>query len=320
MIRPTDLLRGKLLIVDDQKADSLLLERILHGAGYESVDCTGNPHEVCELHRRKGYDLILLDLEMPGMDGFQVIDRLKEIETGGYLSVLAITANPDHKLRALGAGAKDFLSKPFEMTEVLLRVHNLLEVRLLHEALVKHSHLLEEQALIDPLTGLANRRLLADRLGMALVHARRNKSTMGVVYLDLDGFKAVNDSMGHASGDLLLKMVSGRLVAAVREEDTVARLGGDEFVISLWCLTDPDYATIAVQRVIEAVSQPYDILGQMVTITTSAGVSIFPIHGSDPDLLMKSADAALYAAKRGGKNTFRLAEGVEPPAGNASAS
>ena len=91
-----------------------------------------NPHEVCELHRKHRYDLILLDLQMPGMDGFQVMEGLKEIETDGYLPVLVITAQPDHKLRALKAGAKDFVSKPFDLAEVLMRVHNMLEVRLLH--------------------------------------------------------------------------------------------------------------------------------------------------------------------------------------------
>jgi PleD family two-component response regulator len=117
------------------------------------------------------YDLILLDLEMPGMDGFQVMEGLKEIDTDGYLPVLAVTAHPGHKLRALQGGAKDFISKPFDLAEVLMRVHKMLEVRLLHEAARNHGKMLEALALKDPLTGLANRRLLADRMSMALVHA-----------------------------------------------------------------------------------------------------------------------------------------------------
>src|SRR6185369_8464408 len=124
---------------------------------------------------------------------------------------------PAHKLRALQSGAKDFVSKPFDLTEVLLRVHNLLEVRLLHEAARNYGKMLEAMALNDPLTGLANRRLLADRMSMALVHARRNKSAMAVVYLDLDGFKLINDTLGHGVGDFLLKIVAERLTASVRE-------------------------------------------------------------------------------------------------------
>ena len=132
MINSLDILHGKVLIVDDQKANILLLERMLRGAGYVSVTSTTDPGEVCELHLKNRYDLILLDLQMPGMDGFQVMEGLKEIEPDGYLPVLVITAQPGHKLRALQAGAKDFISKPFELAEVLARVHNMLEVRLLH--------------------------------------------------------------------------------------------------------------------------------------------------------------------------------------------
>src|SRR5471030_1107577 len=132
MISSADILKGSILIVDDQAANVSLLEKMLRGAGYTSIASTTNPREVCELHRKNRYNLILLDLQMPGMDGFQVMEGLKEIETGGYLPVLVITAQPDHKLRALKAGAKDFVSKPFDLAEVLMRVYNMLEVRLLH--------------------------------------------------------------------------------------------------------------------------------------------------------------------------------------------
>src|ERR1019366_2001866 len=225
MVSATDILNASILIVDDQESNVSLLEQLLSEGGYTCVASTMNPQEVCALHRKNRYDLILLDIQMPGMDGFQVMEGLNEIETESYLPVLAITAQPAHKLRALRGGAKDFISKPFDPAEVLMRVHNMLEVRLLHEAALDHGNMLESLALTDPLTGLANRRLLADRMSMAIVHARRNKSVMAVVYLDLDGFKQINDTLGHGAGDVLLKMVAGRLVATVREHDTVARLG-----------------------------------------------------------------------------------------------
>jgi PAS domain S-box-containing protein len=132
MLSPSAILNAKVLIVDDQEANVRLLERMLAGAGYTSVRSTMDPLQVCELHRKNSYDLILLDLQMPGMDGFQVMEGLKAIETDGCLPVLVITAQPEHKLRALEAGARDFVSTPFEVAEVLMRVHNLLEVRLLH--------------------------------------------------------------------------------------------------------------------------------------------------------------------------------------------
>lgn len=142
-----EILGGKILIVDDQIANVILLERILAGAGYTDVTSTTDPQTVCALHTRHRYDLILLDLQMPVMDGFKVMEGLKEIETSGYLPVLVITAQPEHKLRALHAGAKDFISKPIEMAEVLARVHNMLQVRLLHQALNDQNLVLEQRVL-----------------------------------------------------------------------------------------------------------------------------------------------------------------------------
>ena len=133
MISPADILRGKILIVDDQQVNLLMLAHILRGAGYSDVASTTDPRAVLELHRAHRYDLILLDIEMPDMDGFQVMEALKEIERDGYLPVLVVTAEPAHKLRALRGGAKDFISKPFDPAEVSTRVRNMLEVRLLHK-------------------------------------------------------------------------------------------------------------------------------------------------------------------------------------------
>jgi two-component system cell cycle response regulator len=306
MANTVEILNAGILIVDDLEANVELLEQMLRGAGYTRITSTRNPQAVCDLHRDNHYDLILLDLRMPGMDGFQVMEGLKEIETDGYLPVLAVTAEPAHKLRALQCGAKDFVSKPFDLPEVLMRVHNMLEVRLLHEAARNYSQMLETLALNDPLTGLANRRLLADRMTMALIHARRDRSAMAIVYLDLDGFKQINDTFGHGVGDSLLKIVAERLVATVREEDTVARLGGDEFILALWHVSGIDYAASVTKRAIEALSQPYNIEGNSVNITTSAGISIYPDHGEDALMLMKNADRALYNAKHAGKNIYRV--------------
>lgn len=147
MISSSDILNAKILIVDDLAANVTLLERMLRAAGYEAVTSTGDPTEVCGLHRKNRYDLILLDLQMPVMDGFQVMEGLKEIEPGNYLPVLVITAQPDHKLHAFQAGAKDFISKPFELAEVLARVHNMLEVRLLHKELHSFNDVLERRVL-----------------------------------------------------------------------------------------------------------------------------------------------------------------------------
>jgi len=144
MVSSSDILNANILVVDDQETNVLLLERMLSGAGYTCVASTTDPHAVCALHRKNRYDLILLDLLMPVMDGFQVMEGLKAIEKDSYLPVLVITAQPGHKLRALQAGAKDFISKPIELAEVQARVHNMLEVRLLHTEATHNGKLLAE--------------------------------------------------------------------------------------------------------------------------------------------------------------------------------
>ena len=144
MVSPADILNARILVVDDREANVRLLEGMLRIAGYTSIESTTDPTRVCELHRKRRYALILLDLQMPGMDGFQVMEGLKEIEEDGYLPVLVITAQPDHKLRALEAGAKDFVGKPFDLAELRARVHNILEVRLLHLEAKNYSKVLEE--------------------------------------------------------------------------------------------------------------------------------------------------------------------------------
>ncbi|MEJ1958441.1 MAG: response regulator [Nitrosomonadales bacterium] len=132
------------MIVDDQEANVTLLEHMLSEAGYTSITSTMDPYAVRELYRTNCYDLILLDLQMPGMDGFEVMEGLKEIDTDGYVPILVITAQPGHKLPALAAGARDFIAKPFDLVEVQTRIHNMLEVRLLYKKLQNYNKELEQ--------------------------------------------------------------------------------------------------------------------------------------------------------------------------------
>ncbi len=147
MLAESEIFDASILVVDDQEANVRLLEQLLGDAGYTRVASTMNPAEVCALHRKNRYDLILLDLQMPGMDGFQVMEGLKADDADDYLPVLVITAQPGHKLRALQAGAKDFIGKPFDLLEVRTRIHNMLEVRLLYKKLEEHNKVLEQTVL-----------------------------------------------------------------------------------------------------------------------------------------------------------------------------
>jgi PAS domain S-box-containing protein len=148
MIDPSEILGASILIVDDQETNVMLLEQMLANGGYTNVTGTTDPFGVCALHQEHHYDLILLDLQMPGMSGFEVLEALKVIEPDGYVPVLVITAQPNHKLSALQAGAKDFVSKPFELIEVETRIRNMLEVRLLHRRLNRYNQQLEHTVML----------------------------------------------------------------------------------------------------------------------------------------------------------------------------
>ncbi|OYO32185.1 response regulator [Janthinobacterium sp. PC23-8] len=143
MLHATEILNASILIVDDQEANVMLLEQVLRNAGYTRITSTMEPQAVRALHQQHRYDLILLDLQMPEMDGFEVMEGLRDLEAGSYLPVLVITAQPGHKLRALQAGAKDFVAKPFDLVEVKTRIHNMLEVRLLYQKLADYNKSLE---------------------------------------------------------------------------------------------------------------------------------------------------------------------------------
>jgi diguanylate cyclase (GGDEF)-like protein len=160
----------------------------------------------------------------------------------------------------------------------------------------------------DLLTGLPNRALFSDRLRQGLAKARRDKTSLALMMIDLDKFKPVNDMYGHQEGDLLLKEVAERMLACVRREtDTVARLGGDEFVVILSEIEQSKDATTVAEKIREALNQTFDISGHQVNISSCIGVAVFPEHGPDEALLIKSADAAMYRAKENGRNRVELA-------------
>ncbi|MFQ5968022.1 MAG: putative bifunctional diguanylate cyclase/phosphodiesterase [Acidimicrobiia bacterium] len=161
-------------------------------------------------------------------------------------------------------------------------------------------------AQFDPLTGLANRVLLRDRLEHAVVRARRDGTLVSVMFIDLDDFKAVNDQLGHHIGDQLLRQVAGRLEDSVRESDTVARLGGDEFMIILEGGTRPEDAGQVAEKVLSALEKPFLLLDRKLFVTGSIGIVVYPLDGESIDGLLRDADLAMYSAKDAGKNTYQF--------------
>ena len=254
--------------------------------------------EVCALHRKNRYDLIVLDLQMPGMDGFQVMDGLKTDESESYLPVIVLTAQPGHKLRALQAGAKDFISKPFDLVEVKTRIHNMLEVRLLYKKLENYNKVLEQRTLHDSTTGLPNQDLFDDRLTHAIALAKRHTWMLAVVFLDLDRFKCINDTHGHAVGDGVLKEVAKRLLQRTRDEDTVCRNGGDEFLYLLMNPQDTENIERIAGALLKTIGQPIDMGDLQPVIKASIGIAIYPEDGNAGEQLIRNADAAMYRAKK----------------------
>ena len=289
---------AKILIVDDQEVNVKLLEYILLGDGYLAVTGISDARLVQELHRTHSYDAILLDLNMPHLNGFQVLEQLHEIDPDDYLPVLVVTAEPGHKLRALEAGAKDFISKPFDRLEVLNRIRNMLEVRLLYTATRDYSHHL---AHYDPLTGLPNRMLFQQSLERALQQQR-----LAVMMMDLDHFKNINDTLGHASGDQLLRQFAQRLSDCVGERVLAGRLSGDEFALILTELPEQHEAVALAARIRNALRLPFVLDQREVNITASFGVALYPDDATDAGTLLKYADTALYRAKEAGRDACRF--------------
>lgn len=162
------------------------------------------------------------------------------------------------------------------------------------------------QANYDQLTGLPNRTLFQDRLQRLVIEGRRAKSNLGLMFIDLDGFKAINDNLGHDAGDLLLQGTALRLIKSVRESDTVARLGGDEFTVLMPLLDSMDGATLVASRILVALTQPFDLNGQEGRVSASIGISIYPEQARGAEQLLHNADVAMYHAKRQGKANYQI--------------
>jgi len=316
VITSSAILNAKILIVDNMVANVDLLHHLLRSAGYTSVTSTNNPFEVCDLHRANQYDLILLDLMMPGMDGFQVMEGLKKIELEGYLPVLVITGQVELKLRALQSGAKDVISKPFEKVEILARIYNMLEIRLLNREATNQSKILEQlvqdlqkQIITDPLTNLFNRRFLQEYLPREVAKAKRVAGSFAVLMIDLDFFKRINDIFGHEAGDIVLKNVAILLKNSIRESDVACRYGGEEFVLVL-SEVSTDGAGKKAEGIREAVMDLALAIRQksLGRVSTSIGVAVYPDHGVDMDSLLRAADEALYEAKENGRNCVVMSE------------
>jgi diguanylate cyclase (GGDEF)-like protein len=293
--------RKLVLLIEDNPGDVRLIREML--AEGEDVlfelACAGRLSQGLEYLATRSPSLVLLDLSLPDSYGFDTF--LKVYAHSPKVPIIVLTGHDDHTvaLSAVKGGAQDYLVKGKLDRELLLRSMQYSIER-------KHfQEQLEYQANYDALTGLPNRNLLNDRLRQS-VFAQRYVRSIGVVFLDIDHFKFVNDSLGHNMGDKLLQKVAERLIETVRDGDTVARLGGDEFILILNDQTGQEVIYRAMQRIITRIAEPITVDGQELMVTCSAGISLYPQDGPDVDTLLKNADAAMYQAKDKGRNNFQF--------------
>jgi diguanylate cyclase (GGDEF)-like protein len=263
-------------------------------------------------------DLVLLDIRMPGMDGYEVCRRIKATPGGNRIPVIFVTVvdASEDKVKGFELGAADYITKPFDIDEVRARIRTHLELARLHHFLedlvAQRTAMLqvsEEKYRIltyrDPLTGLANRVLFGELLAHAILHAETSQTQFALLYVDLDNFVTVNESLGHNIGDLVLIEAGKRLQAMLPESDTIARIGGDEFNIIL-APVDGTPIDLMTQRMIDALTAPYVLDGKSIYVGASIGIALYPADGQDAGTLQSCADAALHQAKMHGRGILRF--------------
>ncbi|QID16475.1 EAL domain-containing protein [Nitrogeniibacter mangrovi] len=289
--------KARVLVVDDDRSTRSALRYALELNGF-TVDEADSGASAIDLLASRDPDLVLLDAVMPGTDGFATCTRLKELPQGKDIPVLMITSLDDrHSIeRAFAAGANDYITKPLHLNVVVQRVRRTIDASR-SERHVRHL------AYTDILTGLPNRTHFKEHLQRQLEQARDQHALLAVLFLDLDRFKFVNDTLGHEVGDRLLKTVGRRIAHSVRTGDCVARLGGDEFTVVLENLSSASVAAAVANKIATDLAAPYVIDGHDIFVNASIGIALFPRDGTDLSTLLRHADTAMYRAKHS-KHSF----------------
>ena len=293
--------RIRVLLVEDNPGDVRLIKEMLASPAYvgvmyqlSQVEILSVAVQVCSINP---IDVILLDLNLPDSTGMETLQSLNGMFPQLPIVVLTGLKDDELTLQSVQHGAQDYVTKEECTSQILTRVIHYAIERKRIEAQLKYL------ATHDSLTGLPNRALFYDRLGLATKRTIR-KNTGGlnwkaaILVMDLDNFKQINDSLGHASGDKVLREVAPRLRASLRQSDTVARLGGDEFAFVLEGILNREDSICVAQKILNSLNEPAIITGGPYPLSASIGISIFPDHAEDPESLIRYADKAMYAAKR----------------------
>ncbi len=307
---------AKILIVDDTRANLVALQVLLKPENAMIISVESGKEALRVAQESKDHiALILLDVHMPRMDGFEVARLLQENEKTRSLPIIFITANQDdkHIEQAYLAGAVDYIQKPIRKTALISKVRVFLDLWSLRFGLEQEieqrrvaEHRVEHLATHDPLTNLPNRRGLYEELDELIYRSKRYTYCSAIIYVDLDGFKHVNDHFGHEAGDRLLIQIATGFKDIVRQTDTVARIGGDEFIVLITDINRDTTLITKIENLLCESSRALEFKGHNISIGASIGIALYPDHGEDTETLLHNADQAMYQAKNQGKNTFRF--------------
>ena len=295
----------KILLIDNDEADCLVVKEILKEGLSETLEIrhVTRVFEAYELGGQESYDVILLDLILPDSQGLDSLRELRRINPTAAVVILSGVMDEALAVQAVQNGAQDYLVKNQINSHALARaIRYAIERHRAHEQIAY-------QANYDHLTGLANRGLFHERLNYALAQCNRNGSAIALMFMDLDQFKAINDTFGHEYGDTILKTIANRLKNCIREVDTGVRLGGDEFAILLDQISSPENVATVAQRILNLVAQPIFFHDRELFVTGSLGITIYPWDCTNAQDLLKYSDTAMYCAKALGGNNFQFNTG-----------
>ena len=297
----------RILVVDDDRASRLLLRHALERDGHV-VDEAEDGEAALRVFTQTMPDVVLLDGSMPGLEGFDLCAELRTRPSAAKTPILMVTSLDDDEsiARAFKAGATDYIAKPVNWTVMRHRLRRMI-------AECRNQMHVAYLAYYDAVTGLPNRVLFLDRFEQALERARRHSELIAVLYLDLDRFKQINDTMGHDAGDRVLKAASDRLAGFMRSCDTLARLGGDEFALLVTSGVSKEGVRVVADKMLGVLTKPFALTEGAASVAASVGAALYPQDGDGVQSLIKQADAAMYDAKRQGGNTYRFASSETAP-------